>query len=582
MKWLGKLNPFRRREDDPQNSLGTARDRDGWFVEFLCGPRNESGVRVNSNTAMGVGAYFASIRNISEDIGKLPLKVYRRRADGQGKEPYTAHPVYNLLHTEPNPEMTAMAFRETLTAHALGWQGGFAEIVRRADGRPAQLWPLDPTAVTIKRRNQTMDGFDRSTSLVYEVRNGQTIVTLNPSDVLHIHGLGFDGITGFLMSKLAEGSLGRAMGAQQHATSFFGNGATPSGVVTLQGALKPEMLKQYREQFADRHQGAKNSGKPLILDGGASWTPTGSDPERSQLVETMEFSVADVARWFRMPPHKIQDLLRSTFSNIESQNIEYVVDCLTSWAVRWEQEINRKLFMPGERRWLFSEHLFAGLLRGDMKSRSEALQIQRRNGIISANDWREIENLNPLPDDDGGELYIIEANMTKLADVGSMMETPSPGGDELVDETEEPQDTARRLAMSQVRMVASCCERLYKIEQSKVERGRKRGDLDVDGFYAEHEAYVFGVFGDAVDAYLRAVESVTDYEMTGDSWAALTQQVCEAHIDESKEQANEEHGQWGNDRAERFAEATTEAFAAFIAGEAGAVVRDGPQPVELS
>jgi len=454
-----------------------------WLLDWFAGRRTEAGPRVNPKTAMGLSAYFGCLRNISEDIGKLPLKVYRRLKP-RGKELAPEHPAYSLLHDAPNADMSAMSFRETLTAHAMGWGGGFAEIPRTGRGQPGGLNLIHPSRVTMGR--------DADKKLVYDVRSndlGADVVRLQQHQVFHIHGLGSVGTSGFSLSVLGAQAIGLGLAVEQFGARFFRNDARPGGVLEHPGALKDTAWAHLRESWSEQYAGAEQSHKPAILEEGMKWNTVGIPPEEAQFLETRQFQIEDIARWFRMPPHKIQHLLRATFTNIESQAIEYVGDTLEPWATRWEQEIQRKLFTPAEQNIYFAEHLFKGLLRGDQVKRSIFYGKMFGMGAMSQNDIREAENDNPIGPE--GDVYYIPLNM-------------QPAGGDVAIAAEKPKalETRAELASQAIYGVfEQAAARVITKEVKAAERaaGKYAEEPEAFGawarkFYAEHVGYINEAF----------------------------------------------------------------------------------------
>ncbi|HYG68492.1 MAG TPA: phage portal protein, partial [Anaeromyxobacteraceae bacterium] len=396
-----------------RSSSSDEREQQFLGMQVVGGRRTKSGETITPEASLQLSAYFACLRNLSEDVGKLPLILYRR--SGAGKERAADHPLYRLLHDSPNPTMSSMTLRETLTHWAAAWGDGYAEIERDARGEPVALWPIHPSRVTVRRTT--------SGGVAYDVRadvrvQGATMhgVRLAAEDVFHLHGLG-DGLTGYSVARFAAESLGLTMAAQTFGAAFFGNGASMSGVLTHPAKLTPEARTNLRESWQAMHGGARNAAKTGILEEGIKYERIGIPPEEAQFLETRQFQTVEVCRWFRMPPHKIQDLTRSTFSNIEAQNTEYVVDTLMPWAMRWEHEIRRKLILPTHPDDdLFAELLFAALLRGDQNARSNYYRTLVNIGVMSPNEVRALENMNP----GGKELdsYFMQSNMLPLDQVG--------------------------------------------------------------------------------------------------------------------------------------------------------------------
>lgn len=361
----------------------------------------EAGVGMSPEQAVGVSTYFACMRVVSEDIGKLPLKTYER-LDGREKRLADDHAAFELLHDAPNEETTAQSFRETLTAHAAGWGGGFAEIQRSRRGRPVAMYVIHPSRVVMKRAK---DG-----SLYYAVRSEDSVnlVPIEARDMFHLHGLGEDSLTGYSIAALAAQSLGLARAAEQFGASFFRNGASLSGVLEHPANLSDEALKHLRDSWQRKYGGANNAGSVAILEEGMKYEKIGIPPEQAQFLETRQFSVEEVCRWWRVPPVKVGHNTATPYANIEALNLAYVNDALMPWAVRWEQEARRKLFMPDERKTYFVEHLFQGLLRGDTQARAEYYSKLYNVGALSPNDIRAYENLNPR---EGGDEYFVAVNM---------------------------------------------------------------------------------------------------------------------------------------------------------------------------
>ena len=364
---------------------------------FGGGTMTNAGECVDEQKALTYSAVFACVRVIAETTSILPFIVYRR-VEPRGKVRLTTHPAYRLLHDQASPEMTAMAFREAITGHVLTWGNGYAEIERDQAERPIALHLLTPDRV----RPDRMGG-----RLVYYVRgvNGAERPAINPDDILHVAGLGYDGIVGYSPIRMSQESVGLGMAANRYGAGFFKNGSRPGGVLQHPGQIKSlERIDQLKRHWEDLHQGAGNSHKVAILEDGMTWQAMGVGNNEAQFLESRQFQVEEIARFYRMPLHKIGHLLHATFSNIEHQSIEFLTDTMLPWLTRWEQEVKRKLF-PDEPD-VFAEHLVDGLLRGDTASRSTALATQFNNGALSIDEWRAIENRDPLPDGAGARYFV--------------------------------------------------------------------------------------------------------------------------------------------------------------------------------
>ena len=365
--------------------------------------KSVSGKNVNEFAAMQNSVVYACCKIISESIASLPLHVYQYKNGGKEKVP--KHPLYFLLHDSPNDEMTSFVFRETLMTHLLLWGNAYAQIIRNNLGKIAALYPLLPNKMNVLRDD---DGeiFYKYRRLSEENPNfkekGEII--LNRQDVLHIVGLGFDGLLGHSPIAVAKNAIGLSMACEEFGSNFFANGARPSGILKTPTLIKdPEKL---RESWQSMY-GGSNAGKVAILEEGMTYESISIPPEDAQFLETRKFQIAEIARIFRVPLHLLNELDHATFSNIEHQNLEFVIYTLTSWITRWEQALNKTLFSENERGKFFVKFNVDGLLRGDYQSRMQGYATARQNGWLSANDIRELENLNPIPDEEGGNLYLI-------------------------------------------------------------------------------------------------------------------------------------------------------------------------------
>ena len=391
-----------------------------------------SGKAVTERSAMQMTAVYSCVRILSEAIAGLPVHLYRYDGSG-GKEKATTHPLYFLLHDEPNPEMTSFVFRETLMTHLLLWGNAYAQIIRNGKGEVVALYPLMPNRMTVDR--------DADGHLYYEYQTSQdeahtmdgSRVRLLPSDVLHIPGLGFDGLMGYSPIAMAKNAIGMAIACEEYGAKFFANGATPGGILEHPGVVKdPERV---RESWNSAFGGSANANKVAVLEEGMKYTPISISPEQAQFLETRKFQINEIARIFRIPPHMIGDLEKSSFSNIEQQSLEFVKYTLDPWVFRWEQSMQRALLSMDEKKEYFFKFNVDGLLRGDYQSRMNGYATGRQNGWMSANDIRELENLDRIPEEEGGDLYLINGNMTKLKDAGIF--AASSQAQEEPDETEE-------------------------------------------------------------------------------------------------------------------------------------------------
>ena len=400
--------------DKPKDSTA------GSSFSFLFGS-TAAGKPVNEQTSMQVTAVYCCVRILSEAVASLPLHLYRYTSEGS-KEKAVDHPLYFLLHNEPNPEMTSFAYRETMMTHLLLYGNCYSQIIRNGKGEVVALYPLMPDRMKVDR--------DEHGRLYYEYtvydsddvdgrkgtnKVGRT-VRLQPHDVLHIPGLGFDGLVGYSPIAMAKNAIGLAIATEEYGSKFFANGAAPSGVLEHPGTIKDP--SKVRESWQATFGGSGNANKIAVLEEGMKYTPISISPEQAQFLETRKFQIDEIARIFRVPPHMIGDLEKSSFNNIEQQSLEFVKYTLDPWVSRWEQAMVRALLTPDEKKKYFFKFNVDGLLRGDYQSRMNGYATARQNGWMSANDIRELENLDRIPAEQGGDLYLINGNMTKLEDAG--------------------------------------------------------------------------------------------------------------------------------------------------------------------
>ena len=382
---------------------------------FLMGP-TAAGKNVNERSAMQLTAVYACVRILAEGIAGLPLHLYKCGKNGS-REKAVEHPLYFLLHDEPNPEMTSFVFRETLMTHLLLYGNCYCQIIRDGRGQVTALYPLMPNQMSVDR--------DENGQIYYRYQLGADeshldkagTVDLSPKDVLHIPALGFDGLVGYSPIAMARNSIGMAIACEDFGASFFRNGAAPSGVLEHPGVLKnPEKL---RAAWEAQYGGSRNSGRVAVLEEGMKFNPIAIPPEQAQFLETRKFQVDEIARIFHVPPHMIGDLERSTFSNIEQQSLEFVKYTLNPWVCRWEQALTRSLLSPREKREYCIKFNVDGLLRGDYQSRMNGYAVGRQNGWMSANDIRELENLDRISAEQGGDLYLVNGNMIRMTDAAT-------------------------------------------------------------------------------------------------------------------------------------------------------------------
>ena len=409
---MGLFSFLFKARDKPQNrTAGSA------YAFYMGG--STSGKQVTERSAMQMTAVYSCVRILSEAVAGLPLHLYRYK-EGGGKEKAIDLPLYRLMHDEPNPEMSSFVFRETLMTHLLLWGNAYAQIIRNGKGEVIALYPLMPNKMRVDR--------DENGNLYYEYVHSSdeadtmknTTVRLTPYNVLHIPGLGFDGLVGYSPIAMAKNAIGMAIACEEYGAKFFANGAAPSGVLEHPGVIKDP--QKVREAWQSQFGGSQNANKIAVLEEGMKYTPISISPEQAQFLETRKFQINEIARIFRVPPHMVGDLEKSSFSNIEQQSLEFVKYTLDPWVMRWEQSLSRALFTEEEKKTLFFKFNVEGLLRGDYQSRMNGYATARQNGWMSANDIRELENMDKIPAEQGGDLYLINGSMLPMQNAGAYAE----------------------------------------------------------------------------------------------------------------------------------------------------------------
>lgn len=394
---------------------------------------------------MQLTTVYSCVRILAEAVAGLPLHVYRQRGDG-GKEKALDHPLYRLLHDEPNPEMTSFVFRETLMTHLLLWGNAFAQVIRNGLGEVIALYPLMPSRMAVGRDLDTRQLYYEYQTSWDEPAGSYETIRLAPSDVLHIPGLGFDGLVGYSPIAMAKNAIGMAMATEDYGASFFANGAAPGGVLEHPGTIKDP--SRVRESWQQTFGGARNANKVAVLEEGMKYTPISVSPEQAQFLETRKFQINEIARIFRIPPHMVGDLEKSSFSNIEQQSLEFVKYTLDPWVIRWEQALTKTLLSPREKPSVFVKFNLEGLLRGDYVSRMNGYAVARQNGWMSANDIRALENLDRINPADGGDLYLVNGNMLPLSMAGAYATTYRPRHEHQVgQENRLPDDPVNDIAV---------------------------------------------------------------------------------------------------------------------------------------
>lgn len=391
-----------QRAGSPENPSTNLAEPAEWLTQWANGgSMSTAGVSVSTTSAMRQSAVFACVRNIAEDVAALPLHVF-----GAKRQKLTSDPRYRLLHSEPNPLQSSFDWLMMQAVHVQLWGNGYSEIELAGDGiTPVGLWPIPPWLCKPVL-------LDRGTRVVYRVNLPQGGVAEIPADrMLHVPGLAFDGVEGKSVISYARDTVGRAIAADTYGAAFFRNSARPSGTLQLPPTVDPKKGPDVLKLFNQSNAGLDNVARTALLTMGATWNKTGFTNEEAQFLDTMKFSAIDIARFWRMPPAMIGNV-EQRFANNEQQALQYVVHCLTPWLVRFERQFNRRLFAGED---VYAKFMVMGLLRGDSAARGKFYATGRQWGWLCADDIREWEEQEPLPND-AGQTFLQPINMTDAED----------------------------------------------------------------------------------------------------------------------------------------------------------------------
>jgi len=497
-----------------------------WLRDAFGGVTTWAGTRVNQRTALQYAPFFSGVRLIAQTVAGIPLITYRR-LDPRGKMRDRKNPWYDILHSRFNEEHTAFDGRAFLQQSALLWGNGYAFVDRAMSRQPLGLWPLRPDRCHLER--------SRETGELVLVWSSETLGTqyFERDEFVHLRSpLSFDGVYGMSILTQARESIGAALASEEFAGRFWSNSARPDGALKTPNTLSDEAWKRLKKQWKDRHQGSGNAHKTAILEEGLEWQAIGMPLRDAQWFEGRKFSRTEMATWLGIPPHKLGDLERATFSNIEEQSIEFVQDAIIPWLVAWEQVLSRDLLSRREvADGVFFEHLVQGLLRGKLAERYTAYGQGFQMGMLSPDDIRELENLNPREDGRGGTYYV-PLNMVParkdLADDDSAALGPETRGlrSERRWRSQRSAATRRHLAQRSRRLFEDSAARVLRRERDEVlQRARRdflrRDTADFvtwlrDWYPAEHRDFVGRTAGGAFEVYGSLVADVAFEEIGAD------------------------------------------------------------------
>jgi len=379
----------------------------------LAGSKSLSGESVDEYSALNYSAFWCAVNLISGTIASLPCHLLRN--EGKRKIFAKDKPIYRVMHSKANPLMPAKTLREVMLGHILTWGNGYAEKVRNGYGEIIELWPITPDRVTVK-----MEGSE----LIYKINVDNVPKTFTRDKILHIPGPGFDGLVGYSIVSLARKSIGLGMAMETFGSLYFGSGTHPGVVVSHPGVLKdPTKL---RDSLTAAYSGLGQSHRLMLLEEAMKIENIGIPPEDSQFLESRQFQIPEMARWFNLPPHKLKDLTRSSFSNIESEQISYVTDSLLPWGIGLEQNYDLQLLTENEQKneGLYFKHNFEGLLRGDVAARGNFYRAMFNIAGMSPNEIRAKEDMDPS-DAEFADDYFVPLNMVPLSMIREILEKGS-------------------------------------------------------------------------------------------------------------------------------------------------------------
>lgn len=506
---------FEQRADVGMNTTLSVYNTEYWD-RVLRGLETDSGIKVTESVAMGLSVVFRCVTLVAS-IGSLPLKYYQRLEDG-GKEPANGEPLWRLLHDMPNPEMTSVEFWEMMFGHAALRYNAYAQVIRDQNDNAQQLWPLNPTRMKVERRRG---------NLIYRYENSDGREVIFPArDIFHLRGMMNDGLVGISPFQHSKNAMGLRAGQEKFQSSLMKNRASMPFVYVLPGKLKTnEARKNLEKELEQKYGGAVNAGKSPVLEQGLDIKTVGMSAEDAQALEQAKFSVAEIARFYGVPLHKLMELDRATFSNIEEQNTDWVVDTVRPWAKRAEAALRRSVIPERQKNSHFAEFLLDDLLRGNTEMRWSAYQNGLSTGVFSINDVRKKENLNPI---ENGDKHLVPLNMIPLDMAGVELESSEPEPERSVrtekhDEQRSKQLRLRLRAANRV-LFRDAYARISRREindlRNNLDRLNQRDEGDflewVQGFYEELKDGARQLLTPATLAYAQNMWELGQNEAGGD------------------------------------------------------------------
>jgi len=504
-----------------------------WLVDSLATQKSLSGVNVDETTALNASCVWDAVQVLANTVATLPRHVYERTPDG-GRIKAVDHPAYSTIHSRPNPKMTAFSFFHSSMVDLLLNGNCYALVARSRNGKAIQLYRLQASRVTPR--------WGPDEQIIYEVRNDANEKLIYQADeIVHIPGLGFDGIAGRSVLSHARESIGTAIAAEKYAGATFGNQALPTIFLKHPGRLNEEGRRNLRSSLERMHKGVEKAGKFGLLEEGLDVSTIQINHRDLQFLETRQFSVIEIARWFNLPPHKLKDLSRATYSNITEQEMMFITDSVLPWLRRFEEVLSWRLLGDQWPRRYYIEWAVQGRLRGTTPERYQAYATARQWGWLSVNDIRELENLNPV---EGGDEYLVPMNMRPA---GEELAAPEPEAQpEVPEEGDQNNESERYDSLRQsiteafVPTLADPISRMLRKEKRAIAKAVKRNDFAhwLDEFYEDQERYVRAAVGPVIDSYVIAIYSTFDLGDPPDSLAELAGEIAadiaRRHIEASR------------------------------------------------
>jgi len=379
------------------------------LMEYSWGRPTTAGVPVSEQSAMNLIEVHKCVKVRAETRGCLPVGIYKKRPDGRGRDPAYDHPLQDILNVAPNNEMDSQTYYERMEIYFSLWGNDYSIITRNASRNKnvTELYPVPAYQMQVKRDPETQD-------LFYEYRDRGQTERLPPEKVFHIRGMSFDGLTGISTIGMAREAVAQGLAMQEFTNRFFGNGMNAGGVIEYPNALTPEAKKNLVQGFMEAGGGLENAWRPIVIEEGAKYNRIPMSFVDAQFIEVMNLSKEDIDGLFRVPPHMVANLKESTNNNIEHQGIEFVTYSLLPMITRFERMANWRLLTRAERAaGYYVKVNVDALLRGDAASRGEYLQKKRQNGALSANEWKGLDDENPI-EQEGGDAYLVNGNMISL------------------------------------------------------------------------------------------------------------------------------------------------------------------------